>query len=265
MTDNAMADVPQEGANPFGEGTGDATSADSPAEENKTDDTQPDEGENSHSDDGTDDADDASTTADDNKPFHEHPRWKQREEEWETRFNTQESRHQDDIKSIREDFAKAREDNADQSEIPDWFGGTEKQWSAYQKDQDAKIKEAEERTINRMTEAKTAESKAVEDATTYMRTEIASIESDTKLNPDGAKIDPNKLLKTVIDNDLVDSQGRWNYKAGWRMISKGTGKKSADDVNDRKKVAAATTSESKGEGKTKAYKTSKDFEQNRPW
>ena len=87
-----------------------------------------------------------------------------------------------------------------------------------------------------------------------MQSEVQEIEVDKKLNPEGKKVDPNKLLRIVMDNDLVDSKGRWNYKAGWSLMQ-GTAKKSTSKT-DRKKIVGATTSESSGEEKTKAYKTS---------
>lgn len=197
--------------------------------------------------------------------FLDHPRWKEREEDWKKRFNDQEERHQADLKAIREEFGTARKDNAKQTEIPSWFGGTQEQWDAYRADRDQEIKQAEDRAIERVKGEKTAEEKAIKEATDYMQSEITAIESDKELNPDGSKIDPNKLLKFVLDNDLVDSKGKWNYRAGFRMM-KANGGTTTQNNGDRKKIAGATTSESKAESKPQAFKTGADFKGNkRPW
>lgn len=248
-----MADVQQEGEITFKPEEENENSSSSQDEENEADDAGASDQQDKKEDD-----------ADKDKPFHEHPRWKQRETEWDKRFNDQESRHQEDLKAIREEFGTARKDNAEQVEIPSWFGGTQEQWDAYRADRDAEIKTAEDRAYERVNSAKSAEEKAVAEATSYMQNEVSAIESDKTLNPTGAKIDPNKLLKIVIDNDLVDSKGRWNYRAGFRMMQT-LGKSSIQNSGERKTIAEATNSEAKGESKPSSYKTSNDFKKNRPW
>jgi len=223
------------------------------------------EGESSNQDQNKDGGDDKGTGEKDGG-FLDHPRWKEREEDWKKRFNDQEARHQADLKAIREEFGAARKDNAGETKIPSWFGGTQEQWDAYRADRDTEIKAAEERAIERIKGEKTAEDKAVKEATEYMQNEISAIESDKELNPDGSKVDPNKLLKFVLDNDLVDSKGRWNYRAGFRIMKANGGTGAQNNTGDRKKIAGATTSESKAESKPQAFKTSADFKGNkRPW
>ena len=252
MTEEKMADVQQEGEITFKPEEENENSSSSQDEENEADDAGASDQQDKKGDD-----------TDKDKPFHEHPRWKQRETEWEKRFNEQETRHQDDLKAIREEFGTARKDNAEQVKIPSWFGGTQEQWDAYRADRDAEIKIAEDRAYERVNAVKSAQDKAVAEATSYMRSEMSAIESDKTLNPNGAKIDPNKLLKIVTDNDLVDSNGRWNYRAGFRMMQ--ASDNSLARTGERKTVAGATNSEAKGESKPSPYKTSNDFKKNRPW
>jgi len=237
------------------EDTENEDSEESSTEENDTDDTQTDQGEGKNTD----------QDPDKDKPFHEHPRWKQRETEWETRFNQQEARHQEDLKAIREEFGAARKANETQ-EMPIWFGGTQEQWDAYRKDRDVEIKAAEDRAYERINNAKTSEEKAIEEATAYMQSEMATIESDKTLNPNGIKVDPNKLLKVVMDNELVDSKGRWNYRAGFKILQAQTPAPKAPVVTkERKAIAGATGTESKPETKPAPYKTSADFKKSKPW
>lgn len=202
---------------------------------------------------------------DKDKPFHEHPRWKQRETEWNDRFNSQESRHQEDLKKIRDEFGAKRQDNAEQTKIPSWFGGDQEQWDAYRQDRDAEIKASEERAYKRLVEERGSEEKAVAEATDFMNSEISKIEADKDLNPSGAKVDKNALLKLVMDEDLIDSKQRWNYRAGWKMMQAREHSKQSH-AGTRKAAAAATTSEAKGEAKPAAFKTSDDFKKGkRPW
>lgn len=252
MTDNEQVQFRSEGDPAFGEDNENDNSTDSPSDETKTDDA----------DDSSEDGGEKKPDAKKNVPFDQHPAWQEREKKWDSRFNDQESRHQEDMRKMREEFGSSRKDDTKSSTIPAWFGGDQDQWEAYQADEKAKEARLEEAAYQRMVKGKEAETKAVEEATTFMKTELASLEADQTINPTGAKIDPNKLLKFVLDNDLVDSKGRWNYRAGFKLMQGGETKKPA---GDRKQIAGASTSEGKSETKPAAFKTSADFKKNRPW
>lgn len=262
MTEETAAAFRQEGEAPFTiESTEEETSADSHSEEeNQEGDTQSPDG-------------DGNSQGDDKTPFHEHPRWKERESEWDKRFNDQEVRHQNDLKTIREEFGSARKENADQVKIPVWFGGTQEQWDAYRADRDQELKAAADGAIERLNKDRETtvknEEKAVADATAYLRSEIAAIEQDKTLNPSGAKIDEAKLLKVVLDNQLIDTQQRWNYRAGWKILNgaPAAAPKPKEPVTTEKKKVAEVINEkgSDGETKPRTYMTHKDFERKRPW
>lgn len=208
-----------------------------------------------------------------NENFADHPRWKEREQDWTKRFNEQETRHTQEIEQIRKDieakFDKKREAIED-SEIPAWFGGDADAWSQYQAHEKAKLDALEERAIEKaqakISEKSEKEQNAIKEATEYFNTTVAELEADKTLNPDGSKIDRNKLLKIVLDNDLVDSKGRWNYKVGFQMMKNSPSTKN-NSIDEKKKVAGATTSENKGETKSTSFSTSEDFKKPgaRPW
>ena len=91
-------------------------STDSPSETDQNEDTDsPDREEDKNNQEDTDKE----------KPFNEHPRWKERESEWNGKFNEQEKRHQEEltraIQGIREEF-KENKREANSSKIPTWFG-----------------------------------------------------------------------------------------------------------------------------------------------
>lgn len=177
-----------------------------------------------------------------------------------------------DIGKIREEFGAQRKANAEAAKIPSWFGGNQQQWDEYRGWLDGQLKAAEERavtgTIARAREATTAETKAVEEATAYFQSELTAIQGDKALNPSGKAIDPNKLLKVVLDNDLVDSKGRWNYRAGMRLLNQQAAAPKAPVKEKEKKLAGATmdgAGGSGGEPKPKNFKTPSDFRKKRPW
>ncbi len=254
MTEETKVQFRSEGDPAFPADTENENSADSPSDETKAE-----NGESS-------DAGDKKPDADKDIPFDQHPAWKDREKKWDDRFNEQETRHQEDLKSIREEFGTARKDNAGQVKIPSWFGGTQEQWDSYRADRDTELKQAEERAYERVTKAKTQEESAVAEATAYMQTEMSTIASDKGMNPNGLKVDPNRLLKIVMETDggLVDPNGRWNYKAGWRILRAQLESEKAGK-GDRKTVAGAVGSETKPETAPKTYKTGADFRKSKPW
>lgn len=237
-------------------------SKDSPSEKDQDGDT--------HSPDGDKDKNNQDDS-DKDTPFHEHPRWKERETEWDKRFNDQESRHQDDLKKIREEFGQARKENAEQVKIPSWFGGDKEQWDEYRADRDKELKEAmdktrEETIQNFKSETTEADSK-VKEATEYLQAEVKVLSTDKTLNPDGSNVPLEKLVKFTIENELVDTKGRWNYRAAFKMMkAQGLITSPKTVTEDRKKIGAVTTDkDSKGEPVTKTFKTSKDFKTNKPW
>lgn len=268
MSEDNLTEVKSEGQPAFPvEDQGNDNPSDSSPDNTSDDQTQSDEGSNSDED----NKDNKSKKGD--AGFAKHPRWKEREDDWTERFNDQEKRHTDELAKLREEFedkieaAKPKES----SKIPSWFGGDENQWAEYQNDVQSRIDKAKEEArteaLNSMNSKTEAEQKAIDEATKYFKSEVSEIESDKTLNPDGAKVDQNKLLKFVLDNDLVDSKGRWNYRAGWQLMQSKSKTTQNKKLEEKKKIANATTDDTHTEDKPKDYATSEDFQnpQNRPW
>lgn len=202
--------------------------------------------------------------------FAKHPRWQERETDWKTRFNDQEKRHTEEIEKLRTDLESkfgSKRDLTAPTIIPSWFGGDEEQWFEYQKSINSLVGQAKEEALKEIAQKQEKEQQAIEQATNYMNTQVAEIEASKELNPEGVKVDKNKLLKFVLDNDLVDSKGNWNYKAGFRLMQANKTAPKTEAINEKKKIANATTSENKAETKTTPYKTSADFQKpgGRPW
>lgn len=271
MTDTNTADISGEEEftfNPPRESERD-NSTSSPDETNHDgDDASPDADKKNNQDD-----------PDKDKPFHEHPRWLAREQEWTERFNSQEQRHGEDLKKaldgIRSEFGDKREANAEQTKIPSWFGGTQEQWDSYRADRDAELKTAEERAearaIEKIKGEKSSQDEAVKKATDHMEGEMKVIATDKTLNPEGLKFDEAKLVQFTIDNQLVDLKGNWNYRAAFEIMkARGSIKPTTTTTvtKDRKALADATIEKKPGgEPTQKDFKTSSDFKKPgaRPW
>lgn len=286
MPESPQAQFKTEGQPAFPvEDTGNENPADSPTDQTTDEQTQTPEGdENSDDntkpvieedtdtdnpdDDDTDDKGDNDQTTDLSK----HPRWQERENDWKERFNTQEERHAKEINELRQEIQKMNSQNqGDEGElsedIPSWFGGDEKQWKEFKQWNDSQFQKVQEKAVKTIDEKTEAEKKAVEDATNYMNSEVDAIQNDKTLNPQGVKVDKNKLLKTVLDNELVDTKGRWNYRAGWRLMQSQAQSKNANTINNKKKIAGATTNDNKSEPTRPDFMTTEDFRNpsNRPW
>lgn len=203
-----------------------------------------------------------------------HPRWVERENDWKKRYNEQEKRHLEDIENLRNEIRNSSQNQQPRSDVPkrvpEWFGGDESQWQEFLDWNNGLIgkakEEARSEALKEIETKSAAQQKAIDEATDYFKEQVNLIESDPDLNPEGKKVDQNKLLKFVLDNELVDMQGRWNYKAGWRMMHSVSSEKPKPS-EEKKKIASATTSDRNADVKAPSYKTSKDFQNptNRPW
>ena len=181
-------------------------------------------------------------------PFHEDPKV-------QDYINRQVEKRLDE--GLKEKFAPKEEDVS----IPAWFGGDAEAWKLYQADQQKLIDEAKSATIKEIEGKKQSEDEAQRKALEYFNSSVKEIETS------GTKVDRNKLLKFVIDNELIDGQGRWNYKKGFEfMQALESVPKDPAALNQRKEIAASTTSDTKAEAQPKTFKTPNDFRGgNRPW
>ena len=212
--------------------------------------------ESSQSDEG-----DQNSDANKEIPFHEHPRWKEREAAWEKRFSDQEVAFN---KRLEEIGTVATHKEMKSDEIPEWFGGDAKQWKAFQDHFQNNLKAVEDRAYERIKNEKETQDKAIADANNWFEESHKTLESEN-----GLTIDRNQLLETALKYELIDTKGRWNYRAALEIM-KSSGLVSKDaNLKDRKDFAKATVRGSnKGENTDKSIVTSDDFatgKKERPW
>lgn len=259
-----MTQFKTEGQRVFPENNENDNSSDSSSEETNINQTG--------SSDQNKDSDESKNGDDKSTNFADHPRWKEREDDWKNRFNDQEKRHSEELAKLREELSSKldglnKSKPNENAEVPPWFGGDETQWQEFQKWNESLVSKAKSEALKEFETKSTSEQKAIDEATNYFQEEIAKLESDKTLNPNGEKVDKNKLLKFVLDNDLVDSKGRWNYRAGYQIMKSVSSQSKNNAVDEKKKLAGATTSDNKAEQKSAPFATSADFSKpsNRPW
>lgn len=206
--------------------------------------------------------------------FADHPRWKEREEDWTKRFNEQEIRHQNELKALREEFGSKKESPAapaaaeGETEIPEWFNGDAEQFKKFQEWNMSLHHQALASEREQQIKAQKEEQERVSAANAWLSDQVAALEADKDLNPDGEKVDVNKLLKFTMDNKLVDTDGRWNYRVGYMLLKAQSSKgNNQEGMTERKKLAAATTDRGRSEPKPSQVATSSDFKDmsKRPW
>ena len=207
-------------------------------------------------------------------------RWQEREADWKNRFNEQETRHATEMEKLQvgmntaigsavsEALKRAGVQPEASADIPDWFGSDDnKLWGSYQSHTEKIVARAVEQALSQFTQRGDKEQKAIDEATTFFQNEVTAIEADKGLNPNGLKVDRNKLLKTALDNKVVDTDGRWNYRLAFKLMKPEEVFQAKAAINDRKQIAGATTEGNRAETKGSDVVSSKDFQNpaNRPW
>lgn len=190
-------------------------------------------------------------------PLDKHPRWAEREKNWNDRFEKQQQEFEAKLEALKP--KESEQKISENAAIPKWFGGNQQQWDEYVSWHNEGIKKAKEEAVQQFSSTQSAKEKAVADANAWFSESVTAIEKEA-----GKTIDREALLKICVDNELIDSKQRWNYKAAWQILKAqqgGTGSR-----EDRKKLADET---GKDGGKTdtseKGVKTAADFKKDRPW
>lgn len=190
-------------------------------------------------------------------PFHEHPRWKQRENEWQSKLDSMRTEYDDKLNK----FAEATKPHEDPT-IPQWFGGDKTQWTDFQGYLGTLKGEAKADAIREIKGEQEAEQAKLKAANDYIENEIV------RLNADGKEFDRNELLKVVNDFRPVNEQGYWDFDKAYDILQM---KKSANQIPPpdpliRKQAGAIDKSSSKTDSSKKDFMTNEDFRKGgRPW
>jgi hypothetical protein len=225
--------------------TEDTTSAESSTETNEADSTQSSEGDNSQD-----------APKEQPVPFHEHPRFKELIEE------------NKNLKGFKEKYEPilSKLQPSEDVEVPPWFGGNKEAYKMFLADMGKREENIRQQAV------KEFETKTERDKTLYQEAQSHFEKSVAEVEASGIKVDKNRLLKITEQYSLVDTQGRWNYKAAAEIIkaqdaAKIASRTEAESVKDEKnkQIIDLSKKEKSVEPKSKDYRTNEDFENSKPW
>lgn len=189
-------------------------------------------------------------TPPENTPFHEHPRWKQREEELRT-LREENARILAEFETIKK--------TPKSSNVPDWFGGDEVAWQKYLDHESVKAKEIEDRVLARQDEERNKQKAEAEKWDHWVTDEV------TKLQTKGLKFERNELLQVMLDYKPSDENGLLDFQKGYQILEALKFKDVDPARSKARKEIADITSRSKGSEKpTKDYLTPADL-RNKSW
>lgn len=193
--------------------------------------------------------------------FDKHPRWqemlqernsfREKAQEFESRLNQ--------IQPIVEEYQKSLRQN--EPEIPIWFNGDATQWRAFNDEYiEKRIAQVEQNTIKRIEEKNNLERKRAQEAQEWIEGGLKALESEF------GEVDRNRILKTALDEDIVDSKGRYNLRAAYFIVkaSESNAAAASKETSIRKKVISSSHDVGT-EPKSREYRVSDDFKINRPW
>ena len=193
-----------------------------------------------------------------NVPFHQHPRWKQREKDWEERVNSVESTYSEKIKNLEEKIKSYEPSKT--TTIPTWFsklyGENAEAYAAYAENDKARRAEIKAEVLQ---EVAAVENKKTEETKRWENWVSTNIK---EMRDDGLEFDDNELMAVCVKFKPVDEKGNYSLRAAYEImqLQKDRGDKG---VAAKKEVAAATTNRS-GEGTKKDYLTPTDL-RGRDW
>lgn len=260
MSKDFLADIPTDGE-AFGEDTEKETPSDSPTEDNQEE-TTPDQGEEvseETTEEATEETEETDNTGSEkNVPFHEHPRWQEREKELKELRSFKEEA-QSKLQKLDEFDKKI---SASDPEIPEWFtelyGDDPKVWKRYQEGQKSLIEQAKQEI---KAEQESERQKVEEEKTQWMtwaNSEMDSLTSTGKLKQG----DRNELVKTMLKYRPTDEEGNLSFSAGVELMELQQAQKNAttkEKTEIKKKIASITTDKSKGDVPEKDYVSNNDL------
>lgn len=237
--DAILSDVKQEGSDPFA--ALEETPADSAPEKEEVEEEE---------------AEGVEPVAEDNVPFHQHPRWVEREKE------LKELRERDEAMAAELAEIRAAKTSQEDTEIPAWFSELYgDNVTAYQKYQEHEQSRTEEIKNQILTEQQTAAQKAQQETerwNKWVEDEISSLQAE------GNTFDRNKLINTMLEYSPTDANNNLDFKKGMAIYKALEGKPDTAKAEARKELADTATVTTKGEPAKKDYMTPAEL-RNKSW
>lgn len=189
-------------------------------------------------------------------PFHEHPRWKERERQWKENIADLKKANKEEIDRVLSSINKAKEPKT----IPNWFkglyGDDQNMWNEYRAGRKAEREELKQEILSEQKEKNDKQKAEVQKWNEWVDVEVS------KLKADGKTFKKNELLKVALDFKPTDDKGNISLEKAYELMQKFK-TKDTKKATARKKLADSTVSGTKGTESSKGFKTPKDFEGNR--
>jgi hypothetical protein len=183
-------------------------------------------------------------------PFHENPRWQQRERELE------------ELRAFKEE-AEAKfqslEKNITPSEvsIPRWFstlyGENTEAWEAYQEHEGESREQLKREVIESQKQEQYAAQQEEQKWLNWVEDGVQSLKSEGKV------FDKNELLKAVLDYGFTDESGNYDFRKAYNYLEATKGTRPSPQTEAKKKIADISSSGKGGESTQKDYLSQKDL------
>lgn len=211
--------------------------------------------------------DGANSQDDDKLPFHKHPRWKQREDEWSKTLTETKADYEERISQLEEKFSPLLKPN-EKISVPAFFakvyGDDPELYKEWLAEEDARTQKIKDETIaeyeHRQVEARQKVEAETKRWTDWVDTSIKTLKDK------GEEFDENELKAIAIKYKPTDEMGNIDFGLALELLKerKTDEKVEADKKSTaRKEIAGATKSSSKGESKERDYLTHDDIRKGR--
>jgi len=184
-------------------------------------------------------------------PFHEHPRWKEREKELE------------ELRAFREEASSklaeidSRQNEDNEVQIPRWFstlyGENSEAWEAYQEHSQEEREQLKRETIESMRQEQVQAVQEEQKWVDWVEDGVA------RLQAEGKTFDKNELLKAVIDYGFTDETGNYDFGKAYNFLEATKGNRQNPQTEAKKRVADISSSGRSGESSKKDFMTQKDL------
>lgn len=186
-------------------------------------------------------------------PFHEHPRWIERENELKALREREELtlREIEELKAFKEEAVhKLQPQN---TTIPDWFrelyGDNAVAWSKYQEHDQTQRQQIKQEILEEQWRAQQQAQQESTYWTNWVDKEISRLEGE------GKAFDRHKLIKTMLEYRPTDENNNFDFKKGYEIYAALEGKTDPGHSQARKQFADTTTKTTPGEKKPQDYQT----------
>ncbi len=224
------------------------TPSDPPTENNEETESPSHQGEEAPQAEG-----EKNTDEEENVPFHKHPRFKELIDE-RNDLRRQFDELRTTVDTVQQKIVPQNQD----VKIPNWFqklyGEDRDSWLEYQAERQQELDAVKQSIYTEQQEAQKKYEDSVKRWDNYTKQQIEVLEDE------GKSFDKNELMKVVLDYKPTDEQGNFDFHKAYEILEiKKKSEENPAKSEARKKIAASTTSDNKGEPVQKDYMTAADF------